>query len=215
MPVKTKAATTNPYDDNEVIGKRVSVLFPGTKKDPAFYDGTVTKVMKELDESKEWSTQYHVEFDDGDKLDLDLPALEAEGEVKWLVSDEKEASKKSTKKAPAKKRKAIEKTNTEAKSTKKAKKQASETNKVSNSSIPRTLDDIIRLMDNMEPGRYYFDRQKDSRNGCSKTRKKLREYARKHEKDPAVKHWVETGKWEPPTEAALHALMDLIKTFVK
>jgi len=84
---------------------------------------------------------------------------------------------------------------------------------------PKTLDAIVHLMDEMEPevaimtGKGYFEKQADNRGGCSKTRGKLRKLARAHPDHPAVRHWMETGKWQPPNAATLRAMMDLIKTW--
>ena len=52
--------------------------------------------------------------------------------------------------------------------------------------MPSSIDDIIKYMDRVEPGKHYFDKQKDSRDGCSKTRKKLRTFADKNPTHPAV-----------------------------
>jgi len=67
----------------------------------------------------------------------------------------------------------------------------------------------------IHPGQDYFERQADSRNGCSKTRGKLRKFAKKNPDHPAVKHWIATSKWQPPDKATLHAMMELIKTMIK
>ena len=77
-----------------------------------------------------------------------------------------------------------------------------------------SIDEIIRWMDHLEPGKRYFDRQKDSRDGCSKTRKKLRVHAGKHPEDPAVCFWVQTGSWRPPNAEALAAIVALLKTMI-
>jgi hypothetical protein len=81
--------------------------------------------------------------------------------------------------------------------------------------MPASIDEIIRYMDHLEPGLHYFERQKDSRNACSKTRGKLRKYAHQHPDDPAVRHWVESNNWQPPDQKALNALVGLIKTLIK
>ena len=84
---------------------------------------------------------------------------------------------------------------------------------------PKTLDAIVRLMDELEPdvkaktGETYFARQADNRGGCSITRGKLRKLARAHPDHPAVRHWMETSKWQPPDAATLRAMMDLIKAW--
>ena len=81
--------------------------------------------------------------------------------------------------------------------------------------MPQSIDAIIRYMDSIEPGAQYFERQADTRNGCSKTRKKLRAFADKHPSHPAVSFWVATDKWEPPSEFALAEIVKLLKTMIK
>lgn len=78
-----------------------------------------------------------------------------------------------------------------------------------------SIDAILRYMDRLEPGKHYFDRQKDSRGGCSKTRKKLRTFAEKNPSHQAVAHWVATSSWVPPNEGSLHAIVVLLKTLNK
>lgn len=81
--------------------------------------------------------------------------------------------------------------------------------------LPSSIDGIIRLMDKLEPDQGYFDRQADSRGGCSGTRGKLRKFARKNPGHAAVRHWVETSSWQPPNETAFRALVELLKTMIK
>ena len=49
---------------------------------------------------------------------------------------------------------------------------------------------------------------------CSKTRKKLRVFARKNPNNPAVKHWIKTEKWEPPDEDSLITLIGILKKII-
>jgi hypothetical protein len=81
--------------------------------------------------------------------------------------------------------------------------------------LPKSIDAIIRFMDRIEPGNNYFKRQQDSRAGCSGTRGKLRKFARRNPSHPAVVHWVEREKWEPPDPKSLMALMELIKKMIR
>jgi len=80
--------------------------------------------------------------------------------------------------------------------------------------IPATIDDIIRYMDQLEPSENYYDRQKDTKGGSSKTRGKLRNFAKSYPTNLAVMHWVETGKWQPPNEEVLAALMEVLKNII-
>ena len=80
--------------------------------------------------------------------------------------------------------------------------------------IPKSIDAILRYMDELEPTKKYFERQKDSRNGCSKTRKKLRKFADENPGHPAVVHYKETNKWQPPNECALHEIIGLLKQII-
>ena len=80
--------------------------------------------------------------------------------------------------------------------------------------LPSTIDGIIRHMDRLEPGKRYFERQKDSRDGCSKTRKKLRDFANKRPDHPGVRFWVASNSWAPPDVASLEAVMSLLKTMI-
>ena len=81
--------------------------------------------------------------------------------------------------------------------------------------LPKTLEDIIKHMDELEPDKNYYERQADARNKCSKTQKKLRDFANKNPDHEAIRHWVDTKKWQPPDEETLTALMELIKTMIK
>ena len=82
--------------------------------------------------------------------------------------------------------------------------------------IPATITDVIKLMDKLQPGHNYYERQQDSNKECGKTRGKLRAYARKQENatDLAVSHWVQTKSWKPPNRASLSALMCLIRSMI-
>ena len=77
--------------------------------------------------------------------------------------------------------------------------------------IPDSIDGIIRYMDDLEPNKDYFWNQQDSRGGCSKTRKKLRTFARKNPNHKAVAHWTKSGKWAPPDHIVLDMLITLLK----
>ena len=81
--------------------------------------------------------------------------------------------------------------------------------------IPATIDGIIRYMDKLEPGEYYYDRQKDRRGGCSNTRGKLRNWANLNPTNIAVMHYVETRKWQPPNEEVLLAMVNELKNLIK
>jgi len=81
--------------------------------------------------------------------------------------------------------------------------------------MPDSIDAIIRYMDRIEPGKSYFRRQADSRDGCSKTRKKLRAHADKHPTDPAIAFWKQSGDWKPPDQGSLDAIVALLKTMIK
>jgi hypothetical protein len=80
---------------------------------------------------------------------------------------------------------------------------------------PTSITAIIQYMDVLEPGKQYFQRQQDSRGECSRTRKKLRTFARANPEHPAVKHWTRTQSWTPPDQAALGATIRLLKTMIK
>ena len=81
--------------------------------------------------------------------------------------------------------------------------------------MPDSIDAIIRYMDRIEPGKGYFQKQADNRDGCSKTRKKLRSFADKNPTHPGVAFWVNTSKWAPPNQTALDACVALLKTMIK
>ena len=80
--------------------------------------------------------------------------------------------------------------------------------------LPTSIEGIIRYMDSIEPGQKYFRRQADSRNGCSKTRKKLRRHAKQFPDDPAVSFYVSTQKWAPPDRDSLDAIVELLKDII-
>jgi hypothetical protein len=69
--------------------------------------------------------------------------------------------------------------------------------------MPRSIDGIIHFMDEQEPDQGYYERQQDNRGGCSGIRGKIRKYAKKNPSHPAVKHWIETKRWEPPDAVSL------------
>jgi len=81
--------------------------------------------------------------------------------------------------------------------------------------MPKSITAIIHYMDELEPDEDYYRRQADNRGECSKIRKKLRKFAKKNPSHPAIKYYVETKDWQPPDEATLNALIDLIKTMIK
>ncbi|CAB9514421.1 expressed unknown protein [Seminavis robusta] len=78
--------------------------------------------------------------------------------------------------------------------------------------FPDSIPKVIRLMDQLEPGMNYYERQADNRGECSKIRKKLRDFAQKEPDHPGIAHWVETKKWKPPNLESLRALIELLKT---
>ena len=86
---------------------------------------------------------------------------------------------------------------------------------------PKSVTAIVKYMDELEPTKKYYARQKDTRNECSKTRKKMRDFARTNPTHPAVAHWVESGKvqkigdWQPPDQETLNHMIALIKTMIK
>jgi hypothetical protein len=81
--------------------------------------------------------------------------------------------------------------------------------------MPASITAIVRYMDELEPDRGWYDRQRDSRGECSILRGKLRRFARSHPRSLATRHWLETGKWQPPDGEALSELVGLIKTMIK
>jgi len=80
--------------------------------------------------------------------------------------------------------------------------------------MPESITEIIHYMDELEPDKHYYARQADSRGECSKTRKKLRNFAKNNPDHLATKHWLESKNWQPPDQEALNALIDLIKTMI-
>ena len=92
-----------------------------------------------------------------------------------------------------------------------------------NESMPRSMDDIIRLMDKLEPTKKYFDRQKtldsDGKWSSIWTRQKLRALAAKDPTHPAIRYWVERRKvghsnhsiWKPPSKDTLNEMVVLLK----
>jgi hypothetical protein len=89
---------------------------------------------------------------------------------------------------------------------------------INTNSLPDSIDEIIRYMDKNYPAKpgyhSYFVSQQDSREGCSKTRKKLRDYARKNPQDPAISHYVRNNKWNPPDQATLDLMVNLLKRMI-
>jgi hypothetical protein len=83
------------------------------------------------------------------------------------------------------------------------------------SALPKSIDAIIRYMDHLEPDQGYFERQADSRDGCSKTRSKLRIFANKNPNHPAVSHWKTSGSWTPPNKATLDSMIQLLKEMIR
>ena len=81
--------------------------------------------------------------------------------------------------------------------------------------LPKSITAIIRLMDVLEPGHFWYDRQKDTRGECSKTRAKLRKFARANPDHPAIAHWCITKKWAPPNVEVLYLMIQLMKEMIK
>jgi hypothetical protein len=85
---------------------------------------------------------------------------------------------------------------------------------------PRTVDDVIRLMDEIEPNKNYFARQTSPRGTVTK----LRYFAFRNPDHPAVRHYMKNinirslkvpERWHPPNRESLYALMELIKFIIK
>lgn len=81
--------------------------------------------------------------------------------------------------------------------------------------MPASIIAILKYMDELEPNARYFTRQQDTRGECSKTRGKLRKFARANPDHPAIAHWVQTKNWQPPDQVSLNHLIALIKTMIK
>jgi hypothetical protein len=81
--------------------------------------------------------------------------------------------------------------------------------------MPESITSLIHYMDKLEPQQNYFKRQQDSRGECSKTRGKLRKFARAKPNHYAVAHWVKSKKWQPPNQETLDHMITLIKTMIK
>ena len=80
--------------------------------------------------------------------------------------------------------------------------------------LPDSIDGIIRYMDKLEPKKNYFDRQKDLKGRCSRTRGKLIKWAKMNPNDPAVAHYTETKEWAPPNQDVLDDMVALLKTLI-
>lgn len=214
----------HPYRD-QVIGDRVEILFDVGDGSRCFYPGQIRKAMISLDDNDEVDIQHFVQFDDGDTHWFRLADEEKEGRLQWLKPQPAAAENatSSDTKRPSKKQK---RNNTDEEDDE----SADSASDSSNSSVheeeatatpavpdplPKTFDDIIRYMDQVEPDKNYYERQEDSRGQASKTRGKVRKFARENPDHPAVRHWIQTSKWQPPDQESLFALMDLIKTMIK
>jgi|AntRauTorckE5430_2_1112549.scaffolds.fasta_scaffold17970_1 chitodextrinase len=81
--------------------------------------------------------------------------------------------------------------------------------------MPASITAIVKHMDDLEPNARYYTRQQDTRGECSKTRGKLRKFAKANPDHPAIAHWVLTKNWQPPDQVALDHLIALIKTMIK
>jgi hypothetical protein len=87
-------------------------------------------------------------------------------------------------------------------------------NELDEEDMPSSIDAIIRYMDRLEPEKEYYKRQQDSRSGCSKTRRRLREYKKENTNDIAVS-WHKLGNvWCPPSLQILKALIERLKIII-
>jgi hypothetical protein len=87
-------------------------------------------------------------------------------------------------------------------------------NELDEEDMPSSIDAIIRYMDRLEPEKEYYKRQQDNRGGCSKTRRKLREYKKQNTDDIAVS-WHKVGNvWCPPRLQILKALIERLKIII-
>lgn len=78
--------------------------------------------------------------------------------------------------------------------------------------VPTSITGIVRYINtHIDDGIY--DRQKDTRGECSKTRRRLRELAKRKPGHIAIRHYVETKDWTPPTPEALKALVGVIQSY--
>lgn len=76
--------------------------------------------------------------------------------------------------------------------------------------MPSSISDVCRYIDkHIDNG--FYERQQDNRGECSSTRAKLRNFAKKNPTDLAIRHWKETGNWQPPTEEAFFALVEKVQ----
>mmetsp|Transcript_52823 Transcript_52823/g.128064 ORF Transcript_52823/g.128064 Transcript_52823/m.128064 type:complete len:444 (+) Transcript_52823:589-1920(+) len=72
--------------------------------------------------------------------------------------------------------------------------------------FPASIEELCRFIDaHVHPG--FLEKQQDNRQGCSRTRGKLRKFANKFPTHKGTKHWIETKSWKPPTSEAFVALV--------
>jgi len=207
MPAKQEDVLSNPPYKDEVLGRAVSILFENEEDAGRmdYYRGVVRRVTFTLEPNGDITFEHFVQFDDGDESWFDLAAEENAGRLQWSTTDAKPPSKKVKKESDAEESEEEEKLAEDDKTSSNDEPQLQELP----NEIPSSVDDIIRLMDELEPEEHYC------RRSTSGIRGKLRDFARKNQDHPAVKHWIETKKWQPPDHETLRALMDLIKTMIK
>ena len=84
--VKLEMPQERSYND-EVIGKRVEIMFDLGDGNKSFFPGVVRKATV-CSEDNERHYEHFVKFDDGDKCWFDLAGEEACGRLKWLDESE-------------------------------------------------------------------------------------------------------------------------------
>jgi len=214
-----------------------------TEQSSEFYSGSITKMLASFDQTRQSvSYQHLILFDDGDEHWFDLCVEEEAGRLEWpttavaaaaIKKEECHTAAVITKEEintsiddevppnPVLKKMKLEEEESPAKMESKKDVGSEQADDVEHDfpplpdPLPKSIDGIIRLMDELEPDQGYFDRQADNRGGCSGTRGKLRAFARKNPGHAAVEHWVETGSWQPPNETTFHVLAELLKTMIK
>ena len=217
----------------KVLGKRVEIVFEDDHGREEFYPGTIRKLRMELEEDETLFIEHYVEFDDGDNRWFDLRIEEQQDRLRWPLvkrelKREADAPAATPSVTPPKKQR-----------TKPNKAVKKEEDKIPTASaggdededpsedysthgvpvpvpdpLPGSITEIIHYMDELEPDEHYYARQADSRGECSRTRRKLRKFAKQNPGHPATEHWIETNKWQPPDEKTLNALIELIKTMI-
>ena len=226
---QTSLATSGEQKEykDEVLGRRVCILFDNeSDASSEFYPGYISSFKMDIDEEGgPPKIQHFVKFDDGDEIWCDLVEEEKSGRLKWPLTDDVKKRSPPTSQVVTPRKKKVRFLTHESDdqddvevSSQDDQKVASVPAQVPNLSplfMPSSIDEIIHYMDELEPDQDYYERQQDSRGGCSGTRGKLRKFAKKEPDHPAVNHWVETKQWEPPNAASLHALIELIKTMIK